>query len=152
VDHSDAEQWPAPLGRRHVTRDLGLGHVGIMLQRHRQQRRTRLVTATDAGKRNDRTDIAVAAAELLRLACGLERLALQSQGGGHGRLRSCSSYPPVIGGKKAISRAPEMAASERTWARSMAARITLGFLNAWAYSSPRPLSQITRSAIVATPA
>ena len=40
------------------------------------------------------------------------------------------SYPPVIGGKKAISRAPEMAASGFTCIRSMAARMTFGFSKA----------------------
>jgi hypothetical protein len=40
------------------------------------------------------------------------------------------TYPPVIGGKNAISPAPSMRASARTWLLSMAARITFGFSNA----------------------
>jgi cardiolipin synthase len=40
--------------------------------------------------------------------------------------------PPVIGGKNAISRAPDIAASGLTWAWSMAARITFGFTG-WDY-------------------
>ena len=44
--------------------------------------------------------------------------------------RSPTGYPPVIGGKKAISRAPAMAVVALTWARSMAARITLGLSKA----------------------
>src|SRR5215813_14932247 len=61
-------------------------------------------------------------------------------------------HPPVMGGKKAISRAPAIAASALTWARSTAARITRGFSNAWAYSSLRRASQFIRSPTVTTPA
>ena len=39
-------------------------------------------------------------------------------------------YPPVIGGKKAISRAPAIGASGRTWVRSIAARTTRGLAKA----------------------
>ena len=38
--------------------------------------------------------------------------------------------PPVIGGKNAISRAPDIAASGLTWLWSIAARITFGFSKA----------------------
>ena len=47
-------------------------------------------------------------------------------------LLSSTSHPPVMGGKNAISRAPTIAASARTCARSIAARITRGFSNACA--------------------
>jgi hypothetical protein len=40
--------------------------------------------------------------------------------------------PPVIGGKNAISRAPDIAASGLTWVWSIAARITRGVSKAWA--------------------
>ena len=39
-------------------------------------------------------------------------------------------YPPVIGGKKAISRAPSMRAFACTWILSIALRITFGFSKA----------------------
>src|ERR1019366_3197544 len=65
--------------------------------------------------------------------------------------RPNAPYPPVIGGKNAISRAPAITASALTWARSMAVRITLGFSKAWAYSSPRWASHAIRSATVAMP-
>ena len=53
-------------------------------------------------------------------------------GGGHGRIARQMDQPPVIGGKKAISRAPAIMASGLTWAWSIAARITRGVSNAWA--------------------
>ena len=58
MDDGDAEQRPAPLGRLHVTRDLGLGHSRIMLERHGDERRARLVAAADAGEGDDGADIA----------------------------------------------------------------------------------------------
>jgi hypothetical protein len=107
VDHGDAEQRPAPLAAATWTRDLGLGHVRIMLQRHGEQRSTRLVASADAGERNDRTDIAATATELLRLAGGIERFALHRTVAAMSVSRLSSRLSPVIGGKKAISRAPE---------------------------------------------
>src|SRR5436305_1190402 len=44
-----------------------------------------------------------------------------------------------------------MAASVRTWVRSIAARTTFGFSKACAYSSPRAASQLMSSATVAIP-
>src|SRR5262249_47506188 len=87
VDDGDAEERPAPLGRLHVARDLGLGHAWVMLKRHGRERGTALVAAADAGEGDHGADIAAAVAELCRLAGGVERLALQSDGGGHLRLR-----------------------------------------------------------------
>ena len=78
-----------------------------------------------------------------RLGGGVERLALQADGG-HGT--PAPFQPPVIGGKNAISRAPAIAVSALTWVRSMAARITFGFSNAWAYSSPRRPSHVDQIA------
>jgi hypothetical protein len=51
---------------------------------------------------------------------------------GNSRCLACGrgNYPPVIGGKKAISRAPAMAVLALTWALSIAARITLGLSKA----------------------
>ncbi len=40
------------------------------------------------------------------------------------------AYPPVIGGKKAISAAPAIGASGLAWTRSIAARTTPGFSKA----------------------
>src|SRR6516225_9817283 len=87
VDHGDAQEWPAPLGRLHVARDLGLGHARVMLERHSRERRAALVAAADAGEGDDGADIAAAAAQLRRLVRGVERLALQADGGRHLRLR-----------------------------------------------------------------
>src|SRR6266446_420881 len=83
VDHRDSEQRPAPLGRLDVTHDLGLGHSRIMLKRQSRKRGIRLVLPAYSGKRDHGADIAATAAELGRLARGIERLALQSDGGGH---------------------------------------------------------------------
>ena len=50
--------------------------------------------------------------------------------GGNLLRRRGGGYPPVMGGKKAISVAFPIAACGLTWARSMAARITFGFSKA----------------------
>src|SRR5581483_5419851 len=85
----------------------------------------------------------------------VERLALQTDRGRHSlglpHSHRHRAHPPVIGGKKAISRAPAIAASALTWRWSIAARITRGLSKACAYSSPRRLSQPIRSATVVTP-
>ena len=74
-----------------------------------------LVAAADAGEGDDRADIGAAARELRRLGRGVERLALQTDGGGHGATpRLPREASPVIGGKKAISRAPAIAVSALT--------------------------------------
>src|SRR5262245_21223772 len=86
VDDGDAEERPAPLGRLHVARDLGLGHARVVLERHGRERGSALVAAADAGEGDHGADIAAAMAELCRLAGGVEWLALQSDGGGHLRL------------------------------------------------------------------
>src|SRR5262249_12074847 len=86
LDDGRAEQRPAPLGRRHVARDLGLGHPRVMLERHGRERGTALVAAADAGEGDHGAEIAAAVAELCRLAGGVEWFALQSDGGGHLRL------------------------------------------------------------------
>src|SRR5262249_30368240 len=86
VDHRDAEQGPTPLGRFDVTRNLGLSHSRIMLERHGRERGARLVLPAYTGKRDHGADIAAATAELGRLAPGIERLPLQR--GGRGPLHS----------------------------------------------------------------
>ena len=58
-------------------------------------------------------------------------------------------YPPVIGGKNAISEAVPIGVCGLTWVLSMAARITFGFSKAWAYSSPRADSHVINSPTVA---
>src|SRR5262245_23978684 len=128
MNHGDATQRPAALGGFDVAADLGLDHAGIVLEREAGNGLAVLVPAADAGERDDRADIGPSARERTRLGGGVERLLLQTDGCAHGTRH----HPPVIGGKNAISRAPAIAASARTWARSIAARITRGFSNACA--------------------
>jgi hypothetical protein len=149
-------------GRLDVARDLGLSHARIMSERVSAAIGRRLIAATDAGEGDDGAGIGAAMRELRSIGSGIDRLALETDSDGHthgshlhlspraGRGRR--NHPPVIGGKKAISRAPAILVSALTWARSMAARITFGFSNACAYSSPRRRSQSMRSATVAIPA
>src|SRR5262245_53168021 len=136
MNHGDAAQRPAALGRLDMAADLGLRHAGIVLEREASDRLAILVAAADAGEGNHRADIGAPMRERARLGGGVERLLLQADGRGHitrsSPLRSWPSHPPVMGGKKAISRAPAIAASARTCARSIAARITRGFSNACA--------------------
>src|SRR5262249_8883609 len=103
---------------------------------------------------DDRADIVAPGRERRDFGGGIEILTLQTDGHGQYSRRSAPSatHPPVMGGKNAISLAPAIAASGRTWLRSMAARITSGFSNARPYSSPRRVSHATRPPTVAIPA
>jgi len=91
-----------------------------------------LVAAANAGEGDNRADIGAPMRERARLGGSVERLMLQADGRGHVTRSSSSGQPPVMGGKNAISRAPAIAVSARTCARSIAARITRGFSNACA--------------------
>ena len=83
VHDGDSEQRPALLGCFDVARDFGLGHSGIVLERHGDERRTRFIATADAGEGDDRADVRAAAREFCRLDRGIEGLALQTDGGGH---------------------------------------------------------------------
>ncbi len=80
-------------------------------------------------KRHDGADIGAACRQRGDLLADVEIGFLDPDGhmGGHDVYQ-----PPVIGGKKAISRAPAMTVSDLTWAWSIAARITRGVSKAWA--------------------
>ena len=71
----------AAIGPVRVAREATLppGDVDLMIRPERLRLRTR--------GESDGADIAAAAAQLCRLARGVERLALQADGGGHRRLR-----------------------------------------------------------------
>jgi len=83
MNHAHAEARPAFFGRFHVSRDLGLGHSRIMLERHGKERRARFLTPANAGECDDGPDIGTPARKLGRLIRGIERLALQTDGGSH---------------------------------------------------------------------
>src|SRR5262249_39858881 len=121
-----------------------------MFERQGDDRLTVLGAAADAGEGDDGADVGTAARERRGLRGGIEILLLQTHG--HLRLLGGVFYPRVMGGKNAISLAPAKPVSARTWLRSMAARMTRGFSNAWAYSSPRRASHIISSPTVVTPA
>src|SRR6185312_16457052 len=103
--------------------DFGFRHARIMLERQRRDVVATLAAAADAGERHHRADIGAALAQRRDLARDVEIVLLDTNGDGriHGR-----AQPPVIGGKNAISRAPDIAASGLTWVWSIAARITFG--------------------------
>src|SRR5581483_9249367 len=107
-----------------------------------------LVAAADTGERHHRADIGAPALQPRGFRGRIERLALQANGGVRARhggsLASppARDYPPVIGGKNAISCAPAILVCAGTCARSIAARITFGFSKACAYSSPREASHV----------
>src|SRR5215470_14636365 len=123
-----------------------LGHTGIVLERHGGDRRPGLGTPANSREGDDGADVRASARKQSGFGGRIEVRTLQPYGRGH------SDYPPVIGGKNATSLAPAIGALALTWVRLMAARMTLGFSNANAYSSPRSASQVMRSATVATPA
>src|SRR5262249_39115481 len=154
VNNSDARQPPTVSGFGHVTLDLGLRHAGIMLERERCYRFAVLDAPANSGKCDEGPYIVATARKLRHFRGGVERFALQS----HSRFHALNlarqprrGYPPVMGGKNAISRASLIAASDRTWRWSIAARITCGFSKACAYSSPRDTSHAIRSPTVFMP-
>src|SRR5262245_43957729 len=118
MNHGDTEQWP-PLPRfAHVTLDLGLCHTGIVFERQSCDRLTILESPADSGERHDCPDIGTPMRQRRRFRRGVKRLALQPHSSVHGRNLTRwrgSGYPPVIGGKNAISLASLIAASARTW-------------------------------------
>ena len=103
---------PARFRLLDVALDLGFRHAGIMLERERGDRLARFVAAADAGEGHHRADIGAPARQLRRFGGGVERLALQANGGSVAvmalmlarRRQRHERYPPVIGGKNAISR------------------------------------------------
>src|SRR2546430_8784255 len=104
MNHGDATQRPAALGRFDVAADFGLRHAGIVLEREAGNGLAILVTAADAGESDDRADIGAPMRERARFGGGVERLRLQADGRGHVTRSSSFSHPPVMGGKNAISR------------------------------------------------
>src|SRR5262245_4892697 len=118
---------------------FGLGHAGIMFERHRRDRA--VLIAHRAGEGDDSADVAPPGLEPRDLGADVEIFPLHAD----------HLQPPVTGGKKAISRAPAIRASWRTCWRSIAARITSARAKACSNSGPRPFSQSISSATVVTP-
>jgi hypothetical protein len=117
MNNGYAQQRPTIDRLCNVSFDLGFRHPGIVLERERGDRLVPLGSPADSRKRHDRADINSAARELRRLRGGVERLALQAYGRFHAFNVARShrrGYPPVMGGKNAISPAPLIAASDRT--------------------------------------
>src|SRR6266487_180982 len=164
MDDGDAEQRPAALGLGDMPGNLRLRHLRIMLERDRRDRLARLGAAAHAREGDQRADVGALLEHRRRFGRDIEVLGLQTNLHrdpnrlGPARFHAASRtsretrYPPVIGGKKAISLACPILVSGGTWVRSSAARITRGLAKALAYSSPRPASQCISSPTVATPA
>ena len=98
---------------------LCLGHAGIMFEFQGSERS--LLVATQAREGDHCADIRPADRQPELFGGSVEIFGLNADGEHH---------PPVIGGKKAISRAPTIAASCFTCALSMAVRINGPFSNA----------------------
>ena len=81
---------------------LGLGHAGIMFERHCRDRA--VLIAHRAGEGDDGADIAPPRLEPRDFGADVEIFPLHAD----------HLQPPVTGGKKAISRAPAIRASWRT--------------------------------------
>src|ERR1700754_1263863 len=107
--------------------DFGFGHARIMFERQRGDRFAILATPANAAERNHCADIGAPAGHRRDFLRDVEIGFLDANRRVDQHLKA---QPPVIGGKKAISRAPDIAASGLTWAWSIAARITLGFSKA----------------------
>src|SRR6266700_3148435 len=168
MDDGDAEQRPAALGFGDMPGNLRLRHLRIMLERDRRDRLARLGAAAHAREGDQRADVGATIAQRRCLRRNVEIFGLQTSVHcnlnrlGPARFQATIKakrprqpgmrYPPVIGGKKAISFACPILVSGGTWVRSSAARITRGLAKTLAYSSPRPESQCISSPTVATPA
>ena len=113
VDDGDAEQRPARSRLLDVARDLGFRHAGIMFERHRRDRLAVSSPRQMPVKVDDRADIGAAARQRADLGGRCRSLALQRTVRSWWNLarRPPATLPPVIGGKKAISRAPAIGAS-----------------------------------------
>ena len=125
VDHRYALQRPSAQCLRRHTADLFLRHSGIMLEFERRQ--LAALAPAQARKRHNRPDIETPFRNQRALRRCIERLGLNADC--HTRFH-LGPYPPVMGGKNAISDAPAMGVSGFTWRRSIAARTISGFSNA----------------------
>ncbi len=117
----DAAERPARLRRNRDAGDLLLRHAGIVLDFQRAQGTT--LVAAEAGEGDNRAQVGTPLNQCRALDGGVECLGLDPNG-------RRAHQPPVIGGKKAISRAPARAASCFTWVRSSAARIVAALAKA----------------------
>src|SRR5262245_35586443 len=124
MDDGEPQQRPARLGVGRDAADLLLGHAGIVLELQRGEGASLVAAKPREG--DDGADIGAPGCQPLGLPARIKILPLDAD--------RRHLHPPVIGGKKAISPAPAIAASGLTCRRSMAARTTLGFSKACAYS------------------
>src|SRR5437660_9540828 len=115
VNDGEPLQQPARQRLVGVAPDLGLRHAGIMLERQRGDRFAVLAAAADAAERDDGADIGAAFGERRDFLRDVEIRLLDANGRRDGHMKA---QPPVIGGKNAISRAPDITASGLTWAWS----------------------------------
>src|SRR5215475_15396677 len=93
--------------------DLRLSHARIMFKRERHDRLAILVAAANTGERHQRARIVSVACEIGSHESCVEWLALQVYGRFHASIvtrRGWRCYPPVMGGKNAISLASLIAA------------------------------------------
>ena len=101
---------PALVGFGDMPLDLGFGHARIMLKGQRRDRLAGFVAAADAGESDHRANVGSPARQRSRFRGGVERLALQANSRFRAHVANVARsragrYPPVIGGKKAISAA-----------------------------------------------
>src|SRR5215475_10936964 len=118
VNNGDAQQPPPVRGFGYVTLDLGFRHARIMLECQRCDRFAILDAPANSRKCDDSSHITLPVRKRCRFRSGVKGLALQSDGRFHAlnlARRSGRGYPPVMGGKNAISPAFLIAASDRTW-------------------------------------
>src|SRR6185295_17070781 len=132
----EAEKGPALYRRAGDAANLFLRHARVVFQLERGERRA--FVAAKAREGDDSADIGAAFGQAATFLVEVEGLALHPDvrvPGFHGW--SCPSpspspqgggntHPPVIGGKKATSRAPKSAVSCSTCSWSSAARMTVG--------------------------
>jgi hypothetical protein len=124
VDRRQAGERPPRQRLLRNPDDLSLRHTRVMFEFERRQRAIFVPTETD--KRDDRADIAASRRQARFFRARIEILALDAHSGRD------QDQPPVIGGKKAISRAEPMTVWGGAWVRSSAARTPLRLANATA--------------------
>ncbi len=114
VDRGQAGERPPRERLLRNPGNLGLGHARVMFEFERRQRA--VLVPTEPDKRDERADIAASRRQSRFFCARIEILALDAHGGRD------QDQPPVIGGKKAISRAEPMAVWGGAWVRSSATR------------------------------
>src|SRR5204862_7522429 len=120
-----------------MPRNLPLGHIGVVLQRHRAYA---VIASHQARECHDCADVAASSPQRVDLASDVEIIALYAD----------RVHPPVTGGKKAISSSRRTGVSQPTCSWVTAARRRLRSQKTSAKAPPRTRRYSASSPTVST--